>query len=148
MVQELFMASMTGPGVPDVQDGNFLWLSKPIFLIIPNWLLEVLSFGLLSPKKVLSLLAVLCFTSKKSTNTDACWRFSPSGFCQPKIHFSQSTCFTSTKVQVLTPATRCLLLSPKKVNNKSKLILCMCHHTIYVLSCYDICVLILYIGQQ
>ncbi len=57
------MASMTGPGVPDVQDGNFLWLSKPIFLIIPNWLLEVLSFGLLSPKKVLSLLAVLCFTS-------------------------------------------------------------------------------------
>ncbi len=49
--QELFSAGLSGPGTTAEADGQFLWLSKPLYLMIPTWLLEILSFGLLTPTK-------------------------------------------------------------------------------------------------
>jgi len=50
--QELFAAGLTGPGTPEEANGQFLWLSKPLYLILPKWMLEILSFGLLTPTKL------------------------------------------------------------------------------------------------
>jgi len=49
--QELFAAGLSGPGTTEEADGQFLWLSKPLYLIFPTWMLEILSFGLLTPAK-------------------------------------------------------------------------------------------------
>ena len=49
--EELFEALIVGPGAPEAADGAFLWLRDPLYLILPRWMLEILSFGILSPSK-------------------------------------------------------------------------------------------------
>lgn len=49
--EELFEALIVGPGAPEAADGAFLWLKDPLYLILPRWMLEILSFGILSPSK-------------------------------------------------------------------------------------------------
>ena len=49
--EELFEALISGPGSPEAADGAFLWLKDPLYLILPRWMLEILSFGILSPNK-------------------------------------------------------------------------------------------------
>ena len=49
--EELFAVTLKGPGTPEEAEGQFLWIRSPIYLMLPRWMLEILSFGLLAPSK-------------------------------------------------------------------------------------------------
>ena len=49
--QEWFWLRTAGPGAPPISLGSFLWVQKVKFLVIPDYFLQVVSNGMLSPKK-------------------------------------------------------------------------------------------------
>ena len=46
---DVFYLLLTGPGTPEVSNGHFEWVTDVRYIIIPPWLLRVVSFGLLTP---------------------------------------------------------------------------------------------------
>jgi hypothetical protein len=49
--QEWFWLRVSGPGAPPRTQGTFVWLRSIRFLVIPDYFLNVLSFGQLNPRK-------------------------------------------------------------------------------------------------
>ena len=49
--QPWFALRLQGPGAPEASDGQFVWLKSIRSLILPNWLVNLLSMGLLAPSK-------------------------------------------------------------------------------------------------
>ncbi len=64
-----FSLRLKGPGAPEANDGEFVWLASVRYLVLPNWLLAFLSFGLLTPSKGASL---------SGLNPSFCPAFTPS----------------------------------------------------------------------
>mmetsp|Transcript_8391 Transcript_8391/g.20427 ORF Transcript_8391/g.20427 Transcript_8391/m.20427 type:complete len:1605 (+) Transcript_8391:4337-9151(+) len=46
-----FWLRPTGPGVPPRSLGSFVWLSSIRFLVLPDYFLEVVSYGMMNPQK-------------------------------------------------------------------------------------------------
>ena len=52
--EEWFSFRLTGPGAPETSYGEFIWINSVRHLILEPWLMGVLSFGLLAPKRALT----------------------------------------------------------------------------------------------
>ena len=46
-----FSIRLTGPGAPESIDGEFLWIEGPRYLVIPEWLTDILTSFLLHPAR-------------------------------------------------------------------------------------------------
>jgi len=49
--EEWFTININGPGAPDRSVGEFVWLGTLRHAVLPPWLMEFMSFGILAPEK-------------------------------------------------------------------------------------------------